>query len=85
MLGVMTAGTILLAVTAAGLGRYHIDPITVVKIIFSKIITIPTTWDSQAESVIWTLRLPIILTAILVGGASLFQELPIKGFLKIRW
>ena len=36
VLTAMAAGTALLAVTAAGMGRYHIDPVTVVKILLSK-------------------------------------------------
>ena len=69
VLTAMAAGTALLAVTAAGMGRYHIDPVTVVKILLSKAVSLPVSWDAQAESVVWTLRLPRILTALMVGGA----------------
>ena len=71
VLTAMAAGTALLAVTAAGMGRYHIDPVTVVKILLSKAVSLPVSWDAQAESVVWTLRLPRILTALMVGGALL--------------
>lgn len=58
-----------LTIMAIGLGRYFISPIDVIKIIFSKILDIPQTWEKQAEGVVFTLRLPRILAALLVGAA----------------
>ena len=82
VLTAMAAGTALLAVTAAGMGRYHIDPVTVVKILLSKAVSLPVSWDAQAESVVWTLRLPRILTALMVGGALSLSGAAYQGVFK---
>lgn len=71
--GIFLTGMILLmialTIVSIGLGRYYISPVHVVKILFSKLMDIPQTWEAQAESVIFTLRLPRILAALLVGAA----------------
>lgn len=51
------------------LGRYPIDPITLIKILFSRIITIDKTWTDIMETVVFEIRLPRILGAVLVGAA----------------
>ncbi|NLY73427.1 MAG: iron ABC transporter permease [Tissierellia bacterium] len=51
------------------LGRYPIDPITLLKILFSRIITINKTWTDVMETVVFEIRLPRILGAVLVGAA----------------
>ncbi|MEL7566458.1 MAG: iron ABC transporter permease [Dehalobacterium sp.] len=51
------------------IGRYGVSIPDVIRILISKIIPIPTTWDANAESVIMTLRLPRVAAAILVGGS----------------
>src|SRR5699024_5829302 len=54
----------------------------VVKILFSKIAPIAQTWDAQAESVIFTLRLPRILAALLVGMALSLSGAAYQGVFK---
>lgn len=71
-----------LTVLAIGLGRYFISPADVVKILFSKIAPIAQTWDAQAESVIFTLRLPRILAALLVGMALSLSGAAYQGVFK---
>lgn len=66
---VMGLALVFFVIIAIGLGRYYISPVDVIKIILSKIFSIPQTWESQAESVIFTLRLPRIISALLVGMA----------------
>lgn len=51
------------------IGRYHINFFESVKIIVSRFIHIDKSWDDLSESVIFTLRLPRTIAAILVGMA----------------
>ena len=75
MIGVL----FLLILTACGMGRYYISPFDVFKIILSRIIFIPETWDPQATGIVLTLRLPRIITAVLVGSAMAFIWSSISG------
>ena len=71
-----------LTVLAIGLGRYFISPADVVKILFSKIAPVAQTWEAQAEGVIFTLRLPRILSALLVGMALSLSGAAYQGVFK---
>lgn len=71
-----------LTVLAIGLGRYQISPVQVIQIFLSKIIKITPTWEAQAESVIFTLRLPRILSALLVGSALSLSGAAYQGIFK---
>lgn len=51
------------------IGRYPIDPWTLIKILLSKVFPIETTWSSQAEIVVLNIRLPRIIAGSLVGAA----------------
>ncbi len=50
-------------------GRYHIDLIDSIRILFSRILPIERSWDDLTDSVIFTLRLPRTVAAVLIGGA----------------
>ncbi|MDO4616246.1 MAG: iron ABC transporter permease [Lachnospiraceae bacterium] len=78
----LLAGTVLLTIVAVGLGRYFIEPMDVIKILASKIIPMEQTWEPQAESVIFTLRLPRILSALLVGMALALSGASYQGVFK---
>lgn len=70
----LSVALIVLFIVAIGVGRYFISPSTVIEVLASRLngiagIHIPTTWAEQAESVIFTLRLPRIIAAVLVGCA----------------
>lgn len=71
-----------LTIIAIGVGRYYISPIQVVKIFLSKFVNITPTWEAQAESVIFTLRLPRILSALLVGAALSLSGASYQGVFK---
>lgn len=54
------------------LGRYWIDPGTIIKVFLSKVFPIQVTWEAQVETVLFHVRFPRILLGILVGaGLSL--------------
>lgn len=83
---VLFAGLLLvlagLIIIAVGLGRYYISPIQVIQIFLSKIVKIEPAWEAQAESVIFTLRLPRILSALLVGTALSLSGAAYQGVFK---
>jgi len=61
------------------IGRYHIDPLTVIQILFSKIIPIQPDWSSTMETVIFKVRLPRILLAMLIGAALSISGASFQG------
>lgn len=78
----MIAAMLALTVIATGVGRYYISPLNVMKILLSGILDIPISWEAQAESVIFTLRLPRILSALLVGMALSLSGASYQGVFK---
>ncbi len=56
-------------VIALSVGKYYISFGDTLKILFSRIVPITKTWSDTAEGVIFNLRLPRLLAAILVGSA----------------
>ena len=53
------------------LGKYPIDPVTLIKILLSKVIEIPQDWPNQAETVLFNIRLPrVVMGAVIGGGLS---------------
>lgn len=50
-------------------GRYPVAPHTVVAILAAKLVPLTPFWPSQAETVVWAIRLPRILAAMAVGAA----------------
>lgn len=67
----LLAGLILalaaLVILAVGLGRFYLSPLRVTQIFLSKVFPIEVVWEAKEESVLFALRLPRILAAILVG------------------
>ncbi len=72
----------ILVILAIGIGRYYISPIRVVQILLSRILPMEQVWEAQAESVIFTLRLPRILAALLVGAALSLSGASYQGVFK---
>lgn len=50
-------------------GRYPIEPLTLVKILLSKVFPIAVDWPAEMETVVFLIRLPRVIAAVLVGGA----------------
>lgn len=59
----------LMVVVSLGMGRLHIAPMDVFTILCSYVMPVEQSWNEQAASVIYTLRLPRVLAAILIGAA----------------
>lgn len=51
------------------LGRYPVDPLTLVKLLLSRVAEIPRTWTPGAESAFFQIRLPRVTAAALIGAA----------------
>lgn len=64
------------------LGRYRMVASDVLKILLSKIIPIERAWDATMESVVFTIRMPRIMTAVLVGGALSLSGATYQGVFK---
>lgn len=50
------------------LGKYPIDPVTLGKILLSRIFDIPQTWPSQAETVLFNVRAPRVMMGAVIGS-----------------
>jgi len=61
------------------LGRYHINPLTIIHILFAKLIPIQSDWSSTMETVIFKVRLPRILLAMLVGASLSISGASFQG------
>lgn len=61
------------------MGHYPIDPITLIKVLLSKVFPITKTWTTAVESVIFNIRLPRLLAASLIGGSLAVSGLVYQG------
>ncbi|MGI6095099.1 MAG: FecCD family ABC transporter permease [Lachnospiraceae bacterium] len=78
-LTVLLIGAILAALC---IGRYMVPVTDVVKILSSRIFSLERTWEEMAESVVYTLRLPRVIGAVLVGGALALSGSAYQGVFK---
>jgi iron complex transport system permease protein len=60
---------VMLVLVALSVGQYSIPLADVVKILVSRIIPVEQTWPDLMESVIFSIRLPRIIAALLIGAA----------------
>lgn len=60
---------VVLVILSFGVGRFQIDPWTVVRLLASQVIDVPVTWSPTEEAVVLRLRPPRIFAAIVVGAA----------------
>lgn len=64
------------------LGRYPIDFPTVVKVLASRLIPITRDWSDTIEAVVFSIRLPRILMAMLVGGGLSISGAAFQGMFR---
>lgn len=50
-------------------GKYPVSPSELLQVLFRKIFGLPQTWSDQVDAVVFRIRLPRLLAAVLVGGA----------------
>ena len=64
------------------LGRYHISPYIVLKILLSKIFPIVPDWSPVVETVLYRVRIPRIAAAMLIGGALSVSGATFQGIFR---
>ncbi|MDO4178577.1 MAG: iron ABC transporter permease [Phascolarctobacterium sp.] len=69
VLALFTILLLMMTVVSISVGRFIIAPMDVVKILINPLVPLEQTWSDQAASVIYTLRLPRVIAAILIGAA----------------
>lgn len=60
-------------------GKYPISPLDVIKILLSKIFPIERTWKDESEVILFNIRLPRIIIALLIGAALSLSGLIFQG------
>ncbi len=79
LLPLVTVGIFLLCIC---LGRYSVSPGTVIKIILSKITDITPSWDATQYGVVWNLRMPRAIMALLIGSSLSLAGISYQGVFK---
>jgi len=64
------------------LGRYGISPGELVTVLLAKILPIPHTWSETVDTVIFQIRLPRILTAMMIGAGLSVAGAAYQGMFK---
>lgn len=64
------------------LGRYHISPYIVLKILLSKVFPIVPDWSPVVETVLYRVRIPRIAAAMLIGGALSVSGATFQGIFR---
>lgn len=73
----------ILSILSVSIGRYYISPIDIIKIILNKLFNIEfSNFEYQKEAVIFLLRLPRIIGAILVGASLSLSGATYQGIFK---
>lgn len=67
--GVAVAVLVVVIVTSFMMGRFPISPLEALRIIASHVVPIEPTWEPMDAKVVWEVRLPRVLMAVLVGAA----------------
>lgn len=70
---------IVVAVVSLGIGRFYVDPITIVKILTSQVFPIDQTWSNMEETVVMNVRFPRILLALLIGSGLAMAGASFQG------
>lgn len=64
------------------IGRFEVEPGNVLKILFSPLIPVEHTWSSAEETIIFQVRLPRIIAAVLVGASLSMAGAAYQGLFK---
>jgi len=75
----MWALLLFITILSFGIGRFDVDFITVVKILFSHILPIEETWTAMEYNVVMTVRFPRIILALLIGAALSISGAAFQG------
>lgn len=64
------------------LGRYPIEPWTLIRVLASRVIPVTPDWTSQVETVLFNVRLPRVLMAALIGAGLAAAGAAYQGIFK---
>ena len=64
------------------LGRYPIEPWTLIRVLASRVIPVTPVWPSQVETVLFNVRLPRVLMAALIGAGLSAAGAAYQGIFK---
>lgn len=64
------------------LGRYPIEPWTLIRVLASRVIPVTPDWPSQVETVLFNVRLPRVLMAALIGAGLAAAGAAYQGIFK---
>ena len=64
------------------IGRYEVEPVTVVKVLLSQVFPMEQTWTGAEETVIFQVRLPRVIAAVIVGAALSMAGAAYQGLFK---
>ena len=81
----LTAMTVLFVICFFGsfmLGRYPIEPWTLIRVLASRVIPVTPDWPSQVETVLFNVRLPRVLMAALIGAGLSAAGAAYQGIFK---
>ncbi|PAQ13161.1 ABC transporter permease [Bacillaceae bacterium SAOS 7] len=65
----LTIFLIVCFIVSFSLGRYPVTPEELLKVLASQVIPLETTWEAEVETIIFQIRLPRVLAAVLIGAA----------------
>jgi iron complex transport system permease protein len=73
---------LVLFVISFSMGRYPIPPKQLINVLASKLWAMPQTWPDEVETIIFQIRLPRILAAMLIGSALATAGSAYQGMFK---
>lgn len=76
---ILTIFPLLLLWVSLFLGRYSVSPLTVIQVIAAKILPLDVDWPHTVETVIFRIRLPRVLLAMLVGAGLSISGAAFQG------
>lgn len=73
---------VVLAILFLTVGKYSITPIEALRIVFGRVIGLTQDWDAMSENLVFGLRLPRVIAAMLVGAALSIAGAVFQGIFK---
>lgn len=64
------------------IGRYDISPVTVIRLLLSPVIPMEPTWTGADATIVWQVRLPRVIAAVLVGASLSMAGAAYQGLFK---
>jgi iron complex transport system permease protein len=78
----LAASVLAIAVVSLFLGRYPIDPGTLVRVLASPLVPVERTWVDNVDTVVWNIRLPRVVLAMFVGGSLAISGAAFQGMFR---